>query len=129
MVLAHLHLNMALMRAVLYRRLNVVRVDLEETPKYIVFKILKSLLRGALSFFHSVATWRATQMKNASALIVTDDFTIEPRPRQVPIPFDRRGRDLEESGCVFNGQSAEIAQFDDSALLRVAGVQIFKRVI
>src|SRR5215831_8727309 len=68
-------------------------------------------------------------MKKPPALIVTDDFTIEPRPRHVPIPFDCRGRYLEESGCVLNGQSAEIAQFDDSALLRVAGVQTFKRVI
>ena len=33
MVLAHLHLNMALMRAVLYWRLNVVCVDLGKTPK------------------------------------------------------------------------------------------------
>src|SRR5262249_50881529 len=57
------------------------------------------------------------------------DFAIEPGPREIPIPFDRRRRNLEEFGGIFNGQPAEIAQFDDSALLRIAGVQIFKREV
>jgi hypothetical protein len=44
MVLAHLDLNMALMRAVLYQRLNVSCFDLRKTFKNLVYRAMNALL-------------------------------------------------------------------------------------
>jgi hypothetical protein len=51
------------------------------------------------------------------------------RPGSGPLPLDGGRRDLENVGCLFDGQSAEEAQFHNAALLDIEPREIGQRIV
>src|SRR5262245_50511493 len=60
---------------------------------------------------------------------LASDLTMQPSPRERPIPESRNSRNIQDFGRLFNGEAAKIAKRDELGLERVLLAKFFEGLV